>query len=106
MLLLLFITAKLSIGRRVFNYIMGISGIDEDEKETRAMAEHIERVAELRQSKLAKVCLTIGLCTILLIGTVMYVFWSLYKFDSAPFYPMGATNETLLPGDVIPGSAR
>ncbi|XP_041378621.1 sodium/myo-inositol cotransporter-like isoform X2 [Gigantopelta aegis] len=94
--------AKVSCGRRVFNYIMGISSVDDGDTETHHMMAHLEKVAQLHQSKPAKVFLTVGLCAILTITTVMYVFWSVYKFDTAPFYPMGATNETLLPGDFIP----
>ena len=97
-----FVPEKVGCGRRVLNYLLGISSVEEDEAKQLAMMIHLEKVSQLHQTKRVKIVLGFFLVLILTIGTCMYIFWSVYKFDSAPFYPMGATNETLLPGDEIP----
>ncbi|XP_071082359.1 sodium/myo-inositol cotransporter-like [Haliotis cracherodii] len=85
------------VGRRVFNYLCGVGSIDEDEGKAKEMMDHLEDIASLQQSKCVKIVLTVGLCIIMGIGVAMYIFWSLYKFDTPPFYPEGAAS--LLPGD-------
>ncbi|XP_041377862.1 sodium/glucose cotransporter 4-like [Gigantopelta aegis] len=94
--------APVSCGRRVFNYVMGISSVEEDHVQTLAMTAHLEMVAQLHQSKTTRIFLGALLLIVVCVATAMLAFWSVYKFDTAPFYPMGATNETLLPGDPIP----
>ena len=81
---------------------MGITSVEEDHAQTRVMVAHLEKVAQLHQSATTRILLGCLLFVIVFIGAGMMVFWSVYKFDTAPFYPMGATNETLLPGDSIP----
>ena len=45
------------------------------------LKKHMEKVASLKQNKYAKIVLTIGLVTILCIGTFLYIFWSFWKYD-------------------------
>ncbi|XP_046326742.2 sodium/myo-inositol cotransporter-like [Haliotis rufescens] len=90
-------TAPQSIARRVFNYVLGIGKLQENMENDEASRDHMFVLAALTQTRVEKIILTIGLLSILSIGVAMYVFWSVYKFDTKPFYPEGA--EHILPGD-------
>lgn len=92
-----FSTAPQSIARRVFNYVLGIGKLEENMENDKASQDHMFVLAALKQTRVEKIILTIGLLSILSIGVAMYVFWSVYKFDTKPFYPEGAEN--VLPGD-------
>nr|KAG5694949.1 hypothetical protein BaRGS_031232 [Batillaria attramentaria] len=69
---------------------------DEQEEKLMAMKQHLKDLASLKQTKTEKLILGVGLFTIMAIGVTMYIFWSVYKFDAAPFYPNNATH--VLPG--------
>ncbi|KAK7480843.1 hypothetical protein BaRGS_00027929 [Batillaria attramentaria] len=71
---------------------------DEQEEKLMAMKQHLKDLASLKQTKTEKLILGVGLFTIMAIGVTMYIFWSVYKFDAAPFYPNNATH--VLPGDL------
>ncbi|XP_071110603.1 sodium/myo-inositol cotransporter-like [Haliotis cracherodii] len=86
-----------SIARRVFNYVLGIGKLQENIENDESSRDHMFVLAVLKQTRVEKIILTIGLLSILSIGVAMYVFWSVYKFDTKPFYPEGA--EHVLPGD-------
>ena len=63
------------------------------------MTSHLEDLCNLKQSTWEKAVLGVGLIVILGIGVAMYVFWSTYKFQAAPYYPNNATY--VLPGDGV-----
>ncbi|XP_076451807.1 sodium/myo-inositol cotransporter-like [Babylonia areolata] len=69
-----------------------------DQEEEHRMKHHLETLASLQQSTAEKAVLAVGLAVILGIGVAMYVFWSVYDFREAPFYPEGAA--FVLPGDL------
>ncbi|XP_076451212.1 sodium/myo-inositol cotransporter-like [Babylonia areolata] len=71
---------------------------DDDDENKQRMKHHLETLASLQQSTAEKAVLAVGLMVILGIGVAMYVFWSLYDFREAPYYPEGAT--FVLPGDL------
>ena len=50
------------------------------------------------QTLLSKVLLTFGMVTVVGVGVAMYIFWSVYRFPTGPFYPDGAVRPLL--GDV------
>ena len=59
--------------------------------------QHVQELYTPDRSLKTKVLLGVGMVTIVGVGVFMLVFWSVYKFDTAPFYPQGAS--FLLPGD-------
>lgn len=60
------------------------------------MKEHLSKLEGLEQSRQAKCLLTLGLAAITITGVAMYIFWSVFQFNTAPFYPLN--------GSSIPGS--
>ncbi|KAK7094087.1 sodium/myo-inositol cotransporter-like [Littorina saxatilis] len=85
-----------------FKFVCGVQRdqtIDDVSEELTAKEKHLKDLALLKQSPAERLVLGVGLCIILAIGVSMYVFWSVYKFDAAPFYPEGANSSLLLPGD-------
>ncbi|XP_046559241.1 sodium/myo-inositol cotransporter-like [Haliotis rubra] len=90
-------TATRSVARRMFNYVLGIDKVQESTENDEEFHNHVFVLAALKQTRLEKVVLTIGLLSILSVGVAMFVFWSVYNFDTNEFYPEGA--EDLLPGD-------
>lgn len=67
-------------GRRTINCICGFSNKEQDLEQRLAMQKHLEKVAQLKQQPVARVCLNIGMVAILLLGTFLYIFWSLWKY--------------------------
>lgn len=65
----------------LLKYLCGAGKHDENEDEK--LKEHMAKVAELKQDKMAAVCLNIGLVVILLIGTFLYFFWSFWRYEPA-----------------------
>ena len=64
------------------NYICGFHQHGEiDQEAEAALKKHMEKVASLRQNKYAKIGLNIGLVLILCIGTFLYIFWSVWKYE-------------------------
>ncbi|XP_067658524.1 sodium/myo-inositol cotransporter-like [Haliotis asinina] len=86
-----------SMTRRVFNYLLGINSSEETTDENQALKDHMAVLAALKQTTLEKTILTVGLIGILTVGVAMFIFWSVYVFNTGQFYPEGA--ESLLPGD-------
>ncbi|XP_046336369.2 sodium/myo-inositol cotransporter-like [Haliotis rufescens] len=86
-----------SITRRVLNYVLGIGDVEEQTNDDQGLKDHMLVLAALKQTRLEKTILTIGLLSILSIGVAMFIFWSVHIFDTKPFYPEGA--QRLLPGD-------
>ncbi|KAK7480838.1 hypothetical protein BaRGS_00027924 [Batillaria attramentaria] len=81
-----------------YNVFCGIhASSEEEEKNVSAMKKHLQDLAALKQSRTARVALDVGLVLILGLGVGMYVFWSVYRFPTGPFYPDGA--DLTLPGD-------
>ncbi|XP_046559239.1 sodium/myo-inositol cotransporter-like [Haliotis rubra] len=89
--------ATRSVARRMFNCVLGIDKVQESTENDEVFHNHVFVLAALKQSRLEKVVLTIGLLSILSIAVAMLVFWSVYNFDTNEFYPEGA--EDHLPGD-------
>ena len=84
--------------RWFFKFVCGFhSGSPDDAAEATAMKLHLQDLSSLKQSKAEKIVLGVGVAVVLAIGVAMYVFWSLYDFHEAPYYPINATH--LLPGD-------
>lgn len=65
----------------LLKYLCGAGKHDENEDEK--LKEHMAKVAELKQNKMAALCLNIGLVVILLIGTFLYFFWSFWRYEPA-----------------------
>ena len=65
---------------KALNYICGITDKVDEEKE-RELRIHMEKVANLKQNKYAKIGLNIGLVTILSLGVFLYIFWSFWKYE-------------------------
>ncbi|XP_067658209.1 sodium/myo-inositol cotransporter-like [Haliotis asinina] len=90
-------TATRSVARRLVNYVFGIDQVHESTENDEAFHDPVFVPVALKQTRLEKAILTTGLLSILSIAVAMYVFWSVYNFDTNEFYPEGA--EDLLPGD-------
>ncbi|XP_067658854.1 sodium/myo-inositol cotransporter-like [Haliotis asinina] len=90
-------TATRSVARRLFNDVFGIDQVHESTENDEVFHDPVFVPVALKQTRLEKVILTTGLLSILSIAVAMYVFWSVYNFDTNEFYPEGA--EDLLPGD-------
>lgn len=52
-----------------------------NEEEDLKLKEHMAKVAELKQDKIAAIFLNIGLVFILMIGAFLYFFWSYWKYE-------------------------
>lgn len=71
-----------SCPEKTMNYICGFHQHGEiDQEAEAALKKHMEKVASLRQNKYAKIGLNIGLVLILCIGTFLYIFWSVWKYE-------------------------
>ncbi|KAL8590951.1 hypothetical protein ACOMHN_040637 [Nucella lapillus] len=70
---------------------------DDDSVQREKMAHHLKDLASLRQTRAERVALAVGLAVILGIGVAMYIFWSVYDFHEAAYYPQGSAR--VLPGD-------
>ncbi|XP_076451798.1 sodium/myo-inositol cotransporter-like [Babylonia areolata] len=64
-----------------------------------SMKRHLQGMNVTEQTMTVKVILAAGMMTVVGIGVAMYIFWSVYPFDTAPFYPEGAA--FILPGDGV-----
>lgn len=86
-----------------FGIICGIHlTSDSAEEQLASMKEHLSKLEGLEQSRQAKCLLTLGLAAITITGVAMYIFWSVFQFNTAPFYPLngssilGSDNATFL----------
>ncbi|KAL5013821.1 hypothetical protein ScPMuIL_008091 [Solemya velum] len=68
-------------GRRTINYICGFNNKKQDQEQKLTMQKHLEKVAQLKQHPVARLCLNIGMVIILLLGTFLYIFWSLWRYE-------------------------
>ena len=76
---ILYLTDEKSCKNIILKYLCGAGRQDEDEDEK--LREHMAKVAELQQDKMAAVCLNIGLVVILMIGAFLYFFWSFWTYE-------------------------
>ena len=84
--------------RWFFKFVCGFhSPSADDAAEATVMKQHLQDLASLKQSRAEKMVLRAGMVVVLAIAVTMYVFWSLYDFHQAPYYPNNAS--FLLPGD-------
>lgn len=74
-----YLTDEKSCKNIILKYLCGAGKQDEDEDEK--LKEHMAKVAELQQDKMAAVCLNIGLVVILMIGAFLYFFWSFWRYE-------------------------
>jgi hypothetical protein len=63
----------------LLKYLCGAGNQSEEEDEE--LKKHMAKVAELKQDKLATICLNIGLVLILSIGAFLYFFWSFWRYE-------------------------
>ena len=82
----------------LFNLLCGVNNDGEQVEERRlSTKQHLQEMYAPERSLSVRILLGVGMVTIVGIGVFMFLFWSVYKFDTNPFYPEGAL--FLLPGD-------